>query len=64
MNSIYTHPIYFATALQILKNFLFRNQKIVDYLFIDGGTLIGLERYGNYGIMPWDATSSNKLYIS
>ena len=54
MNSVYTHPIFFSTSLQILKNFLFRNQKILDYLFIDGGTLIGLERYGNYGIMPWD----------
>jgi hypothetical protein len=48
------HPIFFATALQILKKILNNNKKISNYIFADRETLLGLEKYGEYGIIPWN----------
>ena len=54
MNNNLNHPIYFATALQMLKKILINNKKISNYIFADTETLLGLEKYGEYGIMPWN----------
>lgn len=54
INLYKTHPIYFAISIQILKKILDCNKTLSQYIFADGGTLIGIHRYGEYGIMPWD----------
>ena len=54
MDIYHSHPIYFSISLMILNIFLSINKNIFNNIFLDGGSLIGYERYGNYGIMPWD----------
>jgi len=54
MDIYQTPPIYFSISLMILNKFMLINKNLFNNIFLDAGSLIGYERYGNYGIMPWD----------